>query len=117
MNCKQRLEYYLRENVIPYQSQHHARAIAAQEVAATEHVPGKRFAKTVMVTADTEKAIMLVLPAPYHVNPEKAAAALGTRGYSSPRRNALRTSSSTARLGRCRRLETSMMSPYTWTRP
>jgi len=60
------------------QSQHHARAIAAQEVAATEHVPGKMFAKTVMVTADTERAIMLALPAPYRVNPEKAAAALGT---------------------------------------
>jgi Ala-tRNA(Pro) deacylase len=80
MNCKHRLEGYLRENAIPYQTQHHARAITAQEVAATEHVPGKMFAKTVMVTADGgEKAIMLVLPAPYHVNPEKAAAAVGTR--------------------------------------
>jgi|SRR5215203_4596615 len=79
MDCKQRLEDYLRENEIPYQSQHHARAITAQEVAATEHVPGKMFAKTVMVTADTEQAIMLVVPAPCHVNPEKAAAALGTR--------------------------------------
>jgi Ala-tRNA(Pro) deacylase len=79
MNCKHRLEGYLRENAIPYQTQHHARAITAQEVAATEHVPGKMFAKTVMVTADEETAIMLVLPAPYHVNPEKAAAAVGTR--------------------------------------
>ena len=80
MNCRQRLEDYLRENAIPYQGQHHAMAITAQEVAATEHVPGKMFAKTVMVAADTEEAIMLVLPAPYHVNLEKAAAALGTRG-------------------------------------
>ena len=79
MNCKQRLEDYLRENEVPFQGQHHARAITAQEVAATEHVPGKMFAKTVMVTADTEQPIMLVLPAPYHVNPEKAAAALGAR--------------------------------------
>ena len=79
MNCRQRLEDYLRENAIPYQSQHHAMAITAQEVAATEHVPGKMFAKTVIVTADTEEAIMLVLPAPYHVNLEKAAGALGTR--------------------------------------
>jgi Ala-tRNA(Pro) deacylase len=80
MNCKQRLEDYLHENAIPYESQHHARAITAQEVAATEHVPGRMFAKTVMVTDDAGKAIMLVLPAPYHVNPEKAAAALGTSG-------------------------------------
>ena len=79
MDCKQRLEDYLRENAIPYESQHHARAITAQEVAATEHVPGRMFAKTVMVTADTGEAVMLILPAPYHVNPEKAAEALGTR--------------------------------------
>lgn len=78
MRCKERLEAYLRENGVPYQSQHHPRAITAQEVAATEHVPGKMFAKTVMVVpADEEKAVMLVLPAPHHVNPEKAAAALG----------------------------------------
>src|ERR687897_876957 len=80
MNCKQRLESYLRENGVPYQSQHHPRAITAQEVAATEHVPGKMFAKTVMVLlTDEEKTVMLVLPAPYHVNSQKAAAALGAR--------------------------------------
>ena len=79
MNCKERLETYLRESAVPYQSQHHARAITAQEVAATEHVPGKLFAKTVMVLADKETMVMLVLPAPYHVNPQKAAAALGAR--------------------------------------
>ena len=79
MDCKQRLEDYLRESAVPYESQHHARAITAQEVAATEHVPGRMFAKTVMVTADTGEAVMLILPAPYHVNPEKAAEALGTR--------------------------------------
>jgi Ala-tRNA(Pro) deacylase len=78
MSCKQKLEEYLRENAIPYQTHHHVRTITAQEVAATEHVPGKMFAKTVVVTADGgEKAIMLVLPAPYHVDPKKAAEALG----------------------------------------
>ena len=54
------------------------RAITAQEVAATEHVPGRMFAKTVMVLPDDEvNMVMLVLPAPYHVNPLKASAALG----------------------------------------
>jgi Ala-tRNA(Pro) deacylase len=78
MNCKERLEAYLRENGVSYQSQHHARAITAQEVAATEHVPGKMFAKTVMVVpaGEEKSSIMLVLPAPYHVNPVKATAAL-----------------------------------------
>ncbi len=79
MNCKQRLEDYLRGNEITYQTQHHPRAITAQEVAATEHVPGRMFAKTVMVTTDGGEMCMLALPAPYHVNPEKAAAALGAR--------------------------------------
>jgi Ala-tRNA(Pro) deacylase len=69
------LEDYLREHAVPYGSHHHARAITAQEVAAAEHVPGKMFAKTVMVLADDELA-MLVLPAPHHVNPERAADAL-----------------------------------------
>src|SRR5215204_6095058 len=50
MKCKERLEAYLREKGVPYQSQHHARAITAQEVAA-----------------------------PHHVNPLKASAALGVR--------------------------------------
>ncbi len=77
MNCKQRLEEYLRDKEVPYQTQQHPRAITAQEVAATEHVPGRMFTKTVMVTTDGGKMCMLALPAPYHVNPEKAAAALG----------------------------------------
>jgi Ala-tRNA(Pro) deacylase len=69
------LEDYLREHAVPYGSHHHARAITAQEVAAVEHVPGRLFAKTVMVLADGALA-MLVLPAPHHVNSERAAAAL-----------------------------------------
>jgi len=70
------LEDYLRENGATFEVQHHARAITAQEVAATEHVPGMMFAKTVMVIGDEEMA-MFVLPAPYHLNPERAAEALG----------------------------------------
>lgn len=78
MNCKERLESYLRENGVTFEVEHHPRVITAQEVAATEHVPGKMFAKVVMVLAD-ENIAMLVLPAPHHVNPEKAAEVLGVR--------------------------------------
>jgi Ala-tRNA(Pro) deacylase len=78
MTCKERLEAHLREKGVPYQNQHHARAITAQEVAAVEHVPGRMFAKTVMILPDDEEnMVMLVLPAPYHVNPLKASTALG----------------------------------------
>ena len=45
-------------------------------MAASEHVPGKMLAKTVMVLADG-KMVMLALPAPYRVDMEKAGAALG----------------------------------------
>jgi Ala-tRNA(Pro) deacylase len=76
LDCKDKLEDYLRENAVAFEVQHHPRAVTAQEVAATEHVPGKMLAKTVMVLAD-EQMVMLALPAPYQVNLEKAGAVLG----------------------------------------
>jgi Ala-tRNA(Pro) deacylase len=70
MECRGRLEDYLRENGVPFEFQHHPKAITAQEVAATEHVPGKMLVKVVMVLADREM-VMLSLPAPYQVDLEK----------------------------------------------
>jgi len=78
VDCKERLENYLRENKVPYQTQHHAQVFTAQEVAASEHVPGKLVAKVVMAIADG-KLVMLVLPAPQHVDLAKAAEAVGAR--------------------------------------
>ena len=57
------MENYLRESQVPFEDQHHPRAVSAQEVAASEHVPGRMLAKTVMVLADREM-LMLALPAP-----------------------------------------------------
>ena len=76
MDCKDRLEAYLREKQVPFEVRHHPRAITAQEVAASEHVPGKMLAKTVMVLADG-KMVMLALPASYQVNMDKAGKVLG----------------------------------------
>jgi Ala-tRNA(Pro) deacylase len=76
VECRDRLENYLRENQVRFAEHHHPRAVSAQEVAASEHVPGRMLAKTVMVLADREM-VMLALPAPYQVDLEKAAAALG----------------------------------------
>jgi Ala-tRNA(Pro) deacylase len=75
MQCKARLEAYLRDNQVPFRVQHHPVAYTAQEVAASEHIPGKLLAKVVMAFADG-KLVMLALPAPYRVDPAKAAAAL-----------------------------------------
>ncbi len=78
MRCKDRLEAYLRDHGVPYQTQHHARAFTAQEVAASEHIPGKMLAKVVMVLADGELR-MLALPATGRVDLRRAAEALGAR--------------------------------------
>jgi Ala-tRNA(Pro) deacylase len=78
MQCKDRLEAYLRDNQVPFQVQHHPPAYTAQEVAASEHIPGKLLAKVVMVFADGQLA-MLALPAPHRVDPARAAAALGAK--------------------------------------
>ncbi len=78
MNCKDRLEAYLRENKVPFQVQHHPVAYTAQEIAASEHVPGKMLAKVVVVFADG-KMVMLALPAPYRVDLAKAAGVLGAK--------------------------------------
>ena len=78
MDCKVRLEAYLRDKQVPFEVRHHPRAITAQEVAASEHVPGKMMAKTVVVFAGGE-TIMLALPASHRVDVDKAAAALGAK--------------------------------------
>ena len=78
LDCRDRLENYLHENGVFFEVQHHPRVVTAQEVAATEHIPGKMLAKTVMVLADDEMA-MLALPAPYEVDLEKVGEALEAR--------------------------------------
>lgn len=79
MECKDRLEDYLRENGVPFEVQHHPRAITAQEVAATEHVPGRMLAKVVIVLADNGEMAMLSLPAPYQVDLKKVGKVLGAK--------------------------------------
>jgi Ala-tRNA(Pro) deacylase len=78
MECKERLEAYLRENQTPFQVQHHARVYTAQEIAASEHIPGKVLAKVVIVKAD-DKLVMLALPASYRVHESKLGTLLGAQ--------------------------------------
>lgn len=78
MQCKERLEQFLRENGVSFEIQHHPTAYTAQEVAASEHVPGNMFAKTVMVMADGN-LVMLVLPASFDVHFARTAGALGAQ--------------------------------------
>ena len=76
MTCKERLEKYLRENGVPFQSMTHPEVYTAQEVAAAQHVPGKQLAKVVIAEADG-RMVMLVLPASYLVDFKKLQAILG----------------------------------------
>jgi Ala-tRNA(Pro) deacylase len=77
MNCKDRLEAYLKGSGVTFEIHHHAQVYTAQEVAASEHVPGKLLGKSVVVWADGKLALTVV-PAPYQLDLDKAPAALGS---------------------------------------
>ena len=78
MNCKDRLEAFLRENAVPFEVHHHPPAYTAQRVAEAEHISGKMMVKVVMAFADG-KMMMLAVPAPRHVSLAKAAEAIGAK--------------------------------------
>lgn len=75
MSCAERLAQYLRERGVDFEVQQHRTAYTSGEIAATEHIPGKMVAKTVMGFADG-KMVMLVLPSSYIVDERKVASAL-----------------------------------------
>ncbi len=75
MQCKERLEAYLREHQVPFQLQHHAHTFSAQKIAESEHIPGKMVAKTVIALADNDM-IALVLSASHRADLNKVQAAL-----------------------------------------
>jgi Ala-tRNA(Pro) deacylase len=76
MNCKEKLQQYLVENGVSFEVEQHRVAYTAQQLAAAEHVSGKRVAK-VVVALTGGKMVMLVLPASSQVDFDRAGAALG----------------------------------------
>jgi Ala-tRNA(Pro) deacylase len=76
MSVLKTLETYLVENKVKYQVLPHTLAYTAQEIAALEHVPGRKMAKVVMVKKDGG-SVMTVLPAIYHVDLERLGKILG----------------------------------------
>jgi Ala-tRNA(Pro) deacylase len=64
-----RITEFLNGNAIKYVLITHSPAFTAQEVAASVHVPGKSFAKTIIARIDGELA-MVVVPATRHVDTE-----------------------------------------------
>jgi Ala-tRNA(Pro) deacylase len=67
MNCRERMEAYLRENDVPFEVRRHDTAYTMSEVAAVLHESGRHVAKVVMVRAG-EEMVMLVLPSSYRLN-------------------------------------------------
>jgi Ala-tRNA(Pro) deacylase len=78
MNCQERLEEYLHSQHVPFQVQQHKRSYTAQEVAESEHIPGKMVAKMVMVFAD-DRMVLLALSASYVVDFSSAQRAVGAK--------------------------------------
>lgn len=58
---------FLNQTGRPYRAFHHRPAYTAQEEAAVTHVPGRRWAKTVVCLADNEP-VLAVLPAHYRLD-------------------------------------------------
>jgi Ala-tRNA(Pro) deacylase len=75
MACTERLQEYLTGEHVLFDLHPHQPTYGAQQVAQSEHIPGKLVAKVVIVLADG-KQVMLVLPASMQVDLEKARAAL-----------------------------------------
>lgn len=67
MPLKKRLKEFLDENQVKYITMIHSKAYTAQEIAAILHVPGKMFAKSVILKSDG-KYLMAVLPATHRIN-------------------------------------------------
>lgn len=67
---------YLSAERVDFEVRHHPLRYTALEEAAAEHLPGRMFAKTVIVAVDGEYA-MLVLPAACRVDLDKVARLLG----------------------------------------
>ena len=76
MTGAQNLLGYLLQRGVPFELHEHRTAYTATEVAAAEHVPGKDFAKVVMVEADG-RLVMLVLPASHRANLWRVADMMG----------------------------------------
>jgi len=62
-----KLQAFLDEHDVRYDTIHHPQSFTAQEIAASAHIPGRELAKTVMVKLDGRLA-MAVVPAPDQVS-------------------------------------------------
>jgi Ala-tRNA(Pro) deacylase len=74
----ERVKHFLDENSVKYVIQQHSPAYTAQEIAEAAHVPGRHFAKCVMVEIDGRLALP-VLPATDRVDLQRLARSVGAQ--------------------------------------
>ena len=72
------IDAYLRDHGLRFQHREHGRAVAAQRLAAAEHVPGARVAKVVVISVDGRLSLS-VISAPDRVNLDALRDALKAR--------------------------------------
>ena len=63
----EKLKAFLDQNLVRYVAIKHSSAYTSQEIAASAHVSGREFAKTVMIRIENKMA-MAVLPASYQID-------------------------------------------------
>lgn len=73
-----KLADFLNDNHVDYITINHSPAYAADEIAASAHLPAKELAKTVIVKVNG-RMMMAVLPASHRINVRKLENALGGR--------------------------------------
>ncbi len=78
MSVPQWVETELKQGGAAFRERQHRQRFTTQEVAAEEHVSGKRMAKVVILMAD-DRLISVVVPAPAHVNLEAVRRTVGAQ--------------------------------------
>lgn len=73
-----KLKAFLDEAKIKYVTISHSMAFTSQDIAASAHVSGNEFAKTVMIKIDGAMA-MVILPAAYHIDFDTLRKIFGTK--------------------------------------
>jgi len=73
-----RLKEFLDQHGVSYEVLRHDPAFTAQQLAASLHIPGRQFVKTVVVKLDDQPAVA-VMPAPLRINFKQLAAAAAAK--------------------------------------
>lgn len=72
-----KLKQFLDEQNVNYKSYRHEEAYTAQESAAVQHIPGREWAKSVIVKVRQDKYAMVVAPAHYRIDFDRLRAFIG----------------------------------------